>query len=178
MIHHEEQVKQIADSISEFGFTNPILVDENLEILAGHGRREAAMQLKLIRVPCIILDHLTDAQKMAYRLADNKLARNSDFEWQLVSDELKALQESGYDLTLTGFRDFEVEPLLQGKFTAPELSDGDGGEFGSKHQIVLTDDQYKVVMQAIAKVKQGEGDDDMSDGRCMELICADYLAGA
>ena len=179
MVHEPEQIKQVADSITEFGFTIPILIDEHLEILAGHARREAALQLKLPRVPCIVRRDLSDSQKMAYRIADNKIARNSEFNWQLVHDELVTLNESGYDLTLTGFRAFEIDPLLKSDWKAPGADDSDGTEFADgKHQIVLTADQYKVVLQAMAKVREVTEDDDTSDGRCVELICADYLAGA
>lgn len=175
MIHREDQVKQIADSITEFGFTNPVLIDENKEILAGHGRREAALQLKLLRVPVIVLGHLSDVQKMAYRLADNKLARNSDFEWQLVADELKELQARGYDLGLTGFRDFEIEPMLAADWKPPEAEDGEG--VSALTSIPVTVEQKKIIEQAHARMKAAEEDDEMSIGRCLELVCADYLAG-
>lgn len=129
MVHEPEQIKQVADSITEYGFTIPILIDENWEILAGHARREASLLLKRYRVPCIVRRDLSESQKMAYRLADNKLARNSEFEWQMVSDELKTLQAAGYDLSLTGFRDYESDALIQGRFVPPtEVGENDAFE--------------------------------------------------
>lgn len=110
--HSDEQVDQIAASIREFGFTNPILVDSNDGILAGHGRLMAAKRLGLDDVPVIVLDHLTDEQRRAYILADNKLALNAGWDDALLAEELAALQDDGFDLALTGFSDEELADLL------------------------------------------------------------------
>src|SRR5208283_3377364 len=91
--HSEAQVAQIAASIAEFGFNNPILVDTRAGIIAGHGRLLAARKLQLAEVPVIVLDHLTDAQKRAYILADNQLALNAGWDDDLLRAELAALQE-------------------------------------------------------------------------------------
>src|ERR1700736_3972530 len=98
--HSDAQVAQIAASIREFGFTNPILVDTNAGILAGHGRLLAARKLNLPQVPVIVLDHLTETQKRAYILADNKLAENAGWNDELLQIELNALQEEGFELDL------------------------------------------------------------------------------
>jgi ParB-like chromosome segregation protein Spo0J len=92
--HSDKQVSQIASSIKEFGFTNPVLVDGQGGIIAGHGRVMAAQKLKLDTVPCIILDHLTDAQKKAYIIADNKLALNAVWDEVLLKLELESLTGS------------------------------------------------------------------------------------
>src|SRR5258708_38301470 len=99
----DEQIAQIAASILEFGFTNPILVDSRDGILAGHGRLLAARKLKLAEVPVIVLDHLSETQKRAYILADNKLTLNADWDDEMLQLELKTLQEEGCSLDLTGF---------------------------------------------------------------------------
>ena len=90
--HSERQVEQIAASIAEFGFNNPILVDTKAGIIAGHGRLLAARKLQLTEVPVIVLDHLTEAQKRAYILADNQLALNAGWDEELLRVELAALQ--------------------------------------------------------------------------------------
>jgi DNA modification methylase len=110
--HSDEQVAQIAASIREFGFTNPVLVGVGNDIIAGHGRVLAARKLNLKHVPCIRLGHLTDSQKRAYIIADNKLALNAGWDEELLKLELTGLQEDGFDLELTGFNNSELEALL------------------------------------------------------------------
>ena len=111
--HSDAQVAQIAASIREFGFTNPILVDTDSGILAGHGRLLAARKLQLPAVPVIILDHLTEKQKRAYVLADNRLAENAGWDEDLLRLELAALDEENFDLNLTGFEDDDLARLLE-----------------------------------------------------------------
>src|SRR5579872_6000197 len=98
--HSEAQVAQIAASIAEFGFNNPILVDTKSGIIAGHGRLLAARKLHLTEVPVIVLDHLTDAEKRAYILADNQLALNAGWDDTLLGAELAALQKEHFNLDL------------------------------------------------------------------------------
>ena len=110
--HSDAQVAQIAASIKEFGFTNPVLIDQGVGIIAGHGRVLAARKLGLPEVPCIRLGHLTDAQKRAYVLADNKLALNAGWDTEMLKVEFADLQELGFDLDLIGFSDDELADLL------------------------------------------------------------------
>ena len=110
--HSDEQVAQVAASIKEFGFTNPVLVDKDNMIIAGHGRMKAAMRLGITEVPCIRLDHLNDFQKKAYIIADNKLAMNAGWDDELLRLELGQLDEEGFDLSLIGFDDDELANLL------------------------------------------------------------------
>jgi DNA modification methylase len=110
--HDDAQVVQIAGSIKEFGFTNPVLVDSDNGIIAGHGRVLAARKLGLNNVPCIRLEHLTESQKKAYIIADNKLALNAGWNDDLLRLELKDLQEMEFDLNLTGFSPEEIKNLL------------------------------------------------------------------
>ncbi len=110
--HSVEQIEQIARSIREFGFTNPILVDTAAGILAGHARLLAARRLSLAEVPVIVLDHLTDTQKRAYILADNKLALNAGWDDELLASELAALEQAGLYPSVTGFTDEELAELL------------------------------------------------------------------
>jgi DNA modification methylase len=110
--HSESQVAQIAASITEFGFTNPILIDGSKGIIAGHGRLMAAKKLNLPQVPVVILDHLSEAQKRAYIIADNKLAENAGWDEEILANELADLKEENFDLDLIGFEDQELEKLF------------------------------------------------------------------
>jgi len=110
--HSTEQVAQIAASIVEFGFTNPILVDSNDGIIAGHGRLTAAQELGLKTVPVVVLDHLSDRQRKAYIIADNQLALNAGWDTDLLRAELQDLAEQDFDLSLIGFSDDELSDLL------------------------------------------------------------------
>jgi len=123
--HSDAQVEQIAASIAEFGFNNPILVDTKAGIIAGHGRLLGAQKLGLKEVPVIILDHLTEAQKNAYIIADNQLALNAGWDEGLLHIELAALQESDFDLGLIGFEDAELARLLAAEDGTEGLTDED-----------------------------------------------------
>jgi site-specific DNA-methyltransferase (adenine-specific) len=116
--HSPEQVGQIAASIKEFGFRNPILVD-NLTLIAGHGRLLAAQKLGLDKVPTIDCSDMTESQKKAYIIADNKLALNAGWDTAMLSIEMQELQEQGFDLELLGFDDKELNALLE-----PEVVQG------------------------------------------------------
>lgn len=110
--HSDEQVTQVAASIKEFGFTNPILIDENNGIIAGHGRLMAAKKLKLGQVPTITLVGLSDAQRKAYVIADNKLALNAEWDFDLLKIEIESLQEDDFKLDLLGFDVDELNGIL------------------------------------------------------------------
>jgi DNA modification methylase len=111
--HSKQQVHQIAASIQEFGWTNPILVDSEDGIIAGHARLLAAQQLGMTEVPVIVLGHLTQAQRKALVLADNKLALNAGWDEELLRIELEDLQSLEFDLELTGFAPIEIDELLR-----------------------------------------------------------------
>ena len=111
--HSDEQVAQLAASIREFGFINPVIVDGEGGIIAGHGRVMAARKLEMTEVPCVEASHLTDAQKKAYILADNQLALNAGWDNDLLKIELLDLQEHEFDLDLIGFDDLELNELLK-----------------------------------------------------------------
>src|SRR5690606_22195589 len=108
------QVAQIAASITEFGFTNPVLIDENNELIAGHGRTQAAISIGLQEVPAIRLEGLSDAQKRALRLADNQLALNAGYDLELLAEEIQGLDLEGFDLDILGFSDEFLNDLLDG----------------------------------------------------------------
>jgi DNA modification methylase len=123
--HSDVQVAQIAASIAEFGFNNPILVDTKAGIIAGHGRLLAARKLGLTEVPVIVLDHLSEAQKRAYVIADNKLAENAGWDDEMLRIEIEALQDESFDVSLLGFEDEELARLLAAQDAVEGLTDED-----------------------------------------------------
>lgn len=142
--HSPEQVDQICDSIKQFGFTNPLLIDKNNVIIAGHGRLEAAKKLRIKFVPCIRLEDLNEEQARALRIADNQLALNAGWDFDMLKQELDALQMSSFDLQFTGFSEQELSDIM-GKdvkfgFDSDDLdnastSDGKGSEDNVEEEI-------------------------------------------
>ena len=126
--HSEAQVDQIAASMVEFGWTNPILIDENAGILAGHGRLLAARKLGLDEVPVIRFEHLSEAQKRAYLIADNQLALQAGWSEDLLAAELAWLRDESFDLDLIGFDAMELERLLA-------IADGETGSDGAEDEV-------------------------------------------
>jgi ParB-like chromosome segregation protein Spo0J len=125
--HSDQQVAQVAASIREFGFTNPVLIDAEDGIIAGHGRVMAARKLGLTEVPCIRLGHLTETQKKAYIIADNRLAEvGGGWDEEMLGLELADLREADFDLDLIGFDAGEIEAALNP--AEPIQSDSDDGE--------------------------------------------------
>src|SRR3981081_4619118 len=110
--HSRKQVKQIAAAIQEFGFTNPVLIDESDQIIAGHGRVQAAKLLGLAQVPTIQIAHLSAAQKRAYILADNRLAEKAGWDKEILAVKLQGLLADGFEVVLTGFEAPEIDVIL------------------------------------------------------------------
>ena len=111
-LHSELQIIQIATSIKEFGFINPILADEKNMILAGHGRFLASQRLELDKVPVVVVEGLSEAQKKALVIADNKIASNSEWDEDLLWEEIRKLNELGFDINKLAFEDMEVLPMI------------------------------------------------------------------
>ncbi|EJQ5572682.1 ParB/Srx family N-terminal domain-containing protein [Escherichia coli] len=120
--HSPEQVAQLVESIKQFGWTNPVLIDEKGEIIAGHGRVMAAEMLKMDSVPVIVLSGLTDEQKKAYRLADNRLPMNAGWDEDLLRMELSDLINADFDVSLTGFIPTEIDELYDDTKTQELIS--------------------------------------------------------
>ena len=125
-VHSKEQVGQIAASIVEFGFLNPILVDSNDGIVAGHDRLSAAKELALDEVPVVVLDHLTESQKKAYILVDNKLAENATWNEALLQEEIVALNLQDFDISVLGWDEDEIREIME--FDADETNNDDDSE--------------------------------------------------
>ena len=110
--HNKEQILKLRSSLREFGFVNPVIIDREYNVLAGHGRIMAAKEEGIAEVPCVYADHLTEAQKKAYILADNRMALDAGWDDELLSVEMQELQELGFDLSMTGFDEKELTDLL------------------------------------------------------------------
>ena len=112
--HSPEQIGKLRSSLREFGFINPIIIDRDFGIIAGHGRVLAAREEGIKEVPCVFVDHLTEAQKKAYIIADNRMALDAGWDEELLRVEIEALQAEAFDLSLTGFGSDEIADLLGG----------------------------------------------------------------
>lgn len=154
-VHNGAQVDAIAASILEFGFNNPLLVDADGVLIAGHGRLAAATKLGLAEVPVIVLGHLTDAQRRAYVIADNQLALQSEWDMTALEVELEKLQVDGFDLNLLGFDPDELSEMLGGEFDGvdeePE-EDEDPIDRGVALAIVLTPEEMARWREAKAEL--------------------------
>ena len=154
--------------IEEYGFTNPILVNEEKVILAGHTRREAAILAGLEKVPYIVVDGLTEAQQKAYRLADNKLSELSIWDEDLLKEELEDLLDEDYDISLTGFSDVDLTDLLKDeenlediepeepkekKTTLPMLRFGSNSVRITQDELIMLSNRYNEYVEA----EPGEG---------------------
>ena len=182
--HDEAQVAQIAASIKEFGFTNPILIDNEYGIIAGHGRLMAAKKLGLKEVPTIMLNHLTETQRKAYILADNRIALNAGWDNELLALELQELDdltELDFNLDLTGFSEIELANLIgvtADEVGLPELRDGDKEPF-QQMTFMLHDEQAEQVSAAITIAKAmgefTESQNENSNGNAIARICEMFI---
>lgn len=178
--HSEAQVAQVAASIREFGFTNPVLIDADGGIIAGHGRVLAARKLGLKTVPAIRIDYMTEAQKRAYVIADNKLALNAGWDDELLALELGDLKDEGFDLSLTGFSDDELARLvIDAEETGmPDLASGDREPL-QQMAFMLHDDQAETVRAALDVAKQMgafvDTGNENSNGNALARVCELFL---
>lgn len=168
-IHSGKQINQIASSIKEFGFTNPVLLDENNEIIAGHGRTLAARKLNLEKIPAIILSHLTNEQKKAYRIADNKLIELGKWDFDLLTIEFEALSnlDLSFNLDITGFENSQIELLIDSNKEASNKEDifsdtippickkGDIWRLG-RHYLICGDSLLNETYQALLSDKKAQ----------------------
>ena len=175
--HSEAQVAKIAASIKEFGFLNPIIVDGNDGIVAGHGRVLAAQKLGMATLPCIEAAHLTEAQRRAYVIADNRLALDAGWDNEMLRIEIGELQDAGFDLSLTGFEITEIDDISfddDAETEMPALADGEREPF-QQMTFTLHDDQAEEVKAAVEKAKAmgafvGTGNEN-GNGNALARIC-------
>ena len=179
--HSDEQVSKIAASIKEFGFLNPVIIDGDNGIVAGHGRVMAAQKLGLAELPCIEASHLTDAQRRAYVIADNRLALDAGWDDEMLRVEFAELTDLGFDLELTGFGLDEIDALQfdsDCETDMPVLADGDKEPYQQK-TFTLHDEQAAIVDDAVTLARTNPlsdtGLNENSNGNALALICQQWL---
>ena len=157
-VHSEDQITRIASSIREFGFLSPVLIDKDFNIIAGHGRVMAARKLGMAEVPCIAVEGLSDAQRKAYILADNRLGELAEWDMDLVKLELEDLELANFDVDLTGFDINEfLKPSEVVEVDVPDLPEepkaklGDIYELGGKHRLICGDATLLSDVQKLTK---------------------------
>lgn len=166
-LHSDEQVLQIASSIKEFGFLNPIIVDGDNGIIAGHGRVMAAKKLGIDELPCIDASHLTEAQKKAYIIADNKLALNAEWDSDLLKIEIESLQEDDFKLDLLGFDVDELNGILGFDGIAEEDEEESEQDYEDKYK-----EQYGVIIMCKSAEEQEKVFNKMQqNGYEVKVVC-------
>lgn len=118
--HSPEQINKLRASLREFGFINPVIIDKDKNIIAGHGRVMAAREEGIKEVPCVLVDYLTEAQKKAYILADNRMALDAGWDEEMLRVEIESLQGADFDVSLTGFSDDEIAHIFDEETEAKE----------------------------------------------------------
>ena len=179
--HSEEQVSQIAASMKEWGWTNPVLVDESGQIIAGHGRVLAARKLGITEVPVVIAKGWSEAKKKAYVIADNKLALNAGWDNEMLRLEFAEIGELNFDLELTGFAAEEIASFQfdnDAESEMPKLRDGEKEPFQQK-TFTLHDEQAEIVDNAITLARTSPladtGLNENTNGNALSLICRQWL---
>lgn len=173
--HSAAQVNKIRSSLREFGFINPVIIDKDFGIIAGHGRVMAAQAENISEVPCVLVDHLTDAQKKAYIIADNKLALDADWDEELLRLEIETLKDLDFDISFTGFDDTELDELLNFNFDEVQEDNFDvDGELEkpcvSKIGDVWTIGRHKVIC---GDSTQAETYQKLLGDKKVNLVCTD-----
>ena len=133
--HSDEQIMELRRSLREFGFVNPLLIDKDKNVIAGHGRLVAAVAEGMTAVPCIFVEHLTEAQRRAYMIADNRLAEHATWDIALLNEELKFLDDLGFDVSITGFELPETTQEAVDDGYEPELPETPKSQVGQIYRL-------------------------------------------
>jgi hypothetical protein len=175
----EAAVLKVAKSLEVYGWRQPMVVDKEGVMVVGHVRRMAALHLGWTEGPVHVATDLTPPQIKAYRLMDNRSNDEAKWDFETLSLEFSDLTALNFDLELTGFDLSELEPIMAADWT-PETADGNLSDYqrNPKLSITFTEEQKQVVDSAIRSVRRDQEDDSITEGRALELICGDYLAGA
>ena len=179
--HSDVQINKIASSIKEFGFLNPVLIDKDNGIIAGHGRVMAAQKLGLKEVPVLQIGHLSETQKRAYIIADNRLALDAGWDNEMLRVEFADLADDGFNLEITGFDLVEIKALdfeESEEVPMPTLASGEKEPFQQK-TFTLHDEQAQIVDDAMAIAKTNPlcdtGINENNNGNALAFICAQFL---
>lgn len=173
--HNEQQIQKLRSSLREFGFINPVIIDSDYNIIAGHGRVMAAKEEGITEVPCVLADHLTPAQKKAYIIADNRMAQDAGWDEELLRIEIEALQAEAFDVGLTGFEEQEIADLFAGDAEDAEDDDFDvdaelNNPCFSKSGDIWHIGNHKVICGDSTVAETYEK---LMDGKQANLVCTD-----
>lgn len=173
--HSVEQINKLRSSIREFGFINPVIIDKNFNVIAGHGRILAAKEESITEVPCVFVDYLTDAQKKAYILADNRMAMDAGWDEELLRVEIESLQGEDFDIGLTGFDEKELADLFKDTQTDVKDDDYDLTTALEKASFVKKGDVWTVGRHRLVCGDATSADDvdTLCDGKRVNLILTD-----
>ena len=173
-IHSEDQIQQLADSIREWGWTVPILIDENQTVLAGHGRLYAAKKLGMDNVPCVIANNWSEDQKKAYIIADNRLAQNGSWDHKLLNEQLAQLSES-FDINLAGFSNTDIEfelPAVLNEEIDPEINSINPTKTTDGYvefSVVITAEEKTRLIETLNQISKNHGIS--GHGACLVAMC-------
>lgn len=172
--HSPEQIMKLRSSLREFGFINPVIIDRDYGVIAGHGRILAAREEHIKEIPCVFADHLTEAQKKAYIIADNRMAMDAGWDEELLRVEIEALQAEAFDLTLTGFDEDEIADL----FAEDRQAEDDGFDLGKALEeaaFVESGDRWHVGRHTLmcGDATKKEDVDALMGGAVANLCCVD-----
>jgi ParB-like chromosome segregation protein Spo0J len=188
-VHSPEQIQQITESLKKYGFVAPIVIDSKGTVYAGNGRLQAAKNLEMTEVPCVMLEGLSKAEMRAYALVDNRLSETSSWDKDILKIELEELAlDIDLDLSVVGFSADEIEAMLAGDFLGivadgvnmPVLPDGDKSEFQNM-TFILHDEQAEIVKTSLEKAKKMgkflNTTNENSNGNALARICELFLGG-
>ena len=174
--HSPEQITKLRSSLREFGFINPVIIDKDYGVIAGHGRLMAAKEEGIKEVPCVLVDYLTEAQKKAYIIADNRFAQDAGWDEELLRIEIESLQAEAFDVSLTGFEDQEIADLFAGdNDTGAEDDDFDLNDALEKAAFVERGDIWTVGRHRLMCGDATSADDvaALMDGKKANLVVTD-----
>lgn len=173
--HNEQQIQKLRSSLREFGFINPVIIDSDYNIIAGHGRVMAAKEEGIAEVPCVFADHLTPAQKKAYIIADNRMAQDAGWDEELLRIEIEALQAEAFDVALTGFEEQEIADLFAGDAEDAEDDGFDVEEELSKPCFSKAGDIWHIGNHRVicGDSTLPETYEKLMDGKQANLVCTD-----
>jgi hypothetical protein len=178
-LHDERNLRAIRDSLTAFGQDQPLVVQrEGMIVRKGNGRLQAARSLGWTHVAAVVLDEAT-IEAVARGIADNRSTELADWDYETLGRLLRTLKDDGKDLDKLGWTKDEVDPLLQAEWKPPAVEDDGHHDLAPRmaKPIPVTEEQRQVIDEAVARLRAEEGRDDLTDGRCLELICVDYLNG-
>jgi hypothetical protein len=175
--HGERSIEAIVASLDRSGQQKPVVADLDGTVLAGNGTLEAAIRLGWRRLAVVFFDGKSTNEARAFALADNRTAELSKWDHEGLSKLLIEMQSERFNLEGLGWDTKELDMLLQASWETPEKKEGGLAGDDVKRSITMTHEQYEVVVSAIVRLRTREGDSEITDGRALELICADFLAG-